>query len=83
MVTHGSARCEHGGLTSSEASAIAEALRSDVWLQELDLSGNEMCDDGASKIGAALRTNSALRELRMCSNGRCSQLWMKRRQKIG
>eukprot|EP00515_Schizochytrium_aggregatum_P002170 CAMPEP_0202066480 /NCGR_PEP_ID=MMETSP0963-20130614/53994_1 /ASSEMBLY_ACC=CAM_ASM_000494 /TAXON_ID=4773 /ORGANISM="Schizochytrium aggregatum, Strain ATCC28209" /LENGTH=114 /DNA_ID=CAMNT_0048633179 /DNA_START=194 /DNA_END=539 /DNA_ORIENTATION=+ len=46
------------------ARAIAEALKTNTTLQQLDLTGNQIDDDGAGAIAEALETNTTLQELR-------------------
>ena len=50
------------------AKLVAEALKSNMTVQVLTLSGNNINDEGTIYLGDMLKTNKVLKELDMCSN---------------
>ena len=55
-------------ITSEGAKLIAEAIKVNKTLQELDISHNNISDDGAAAISDALKSNNLLQILNMSSN---------------
>ena len=52
----------HNKITSEGAKLIAEAIKVNKTLQELDISSNNISDDGAAAISDALKTNNSLQD---------------------
>ena len=55
-------------ITSKGAIKVAEAIKMNKTLQELDISYNNISDDGAADISDALKSNNSLQILKMSSN---------------
>ena len=61
----------NNGIGDEGAAALAEALRGNTGLTELDLSGNDISDAVADEIAAALAANQARRDAQRDATGRC------------
>ena len=57
------------GLTSLSAKSLAEALTTNKYLEELNISDNALCDGGIQHLAHALRVNQGLKTLRLMSCG--------------
>ena len=57
------------GITPSSAKHLSEGLAGNKHLEGLDISCNEICDDGIEHIAQALRVNQGLRYLGLCQCG--------------
>ncbi|KAL7528199.1 hypothetical protein ACHAWF_002475, partial [Thalassiosira exigua] len=63
------ARCLYAEDVSARESVRSGVFRSKTALRELDLSHNEMSEEGAREFARALRHNESLMELRLTDNG--------------
>ena len=61
-------RYSNNSITSEGAIRIAEAIKVNTTLQELDISSNSLSDHGAAAISDALKSNNSLQILKMSWN---------------